>query len=273
MPSLKGNLKGWRDSARIDWFSHFIKAWIPFNAWMTNTFGDLSDHDMLDQVKAGSNVVYNRVIPMLTWSQAIVKGGAAGWQDSSQDADDFRLRIEQLHTQLQLCIVHGRKGRVSFETVDVGANTHKDELRTKRRTFRVRRDFPVKGQVKIEMSATKTTAGFDLVQNSYDRRELEDNPVFQGLAAEYRSMLLEMHSSVAPRKVISVLAGHNAQSVLRFGSTNFISDPERVFSALVDVTYNLRNALFHGSITPNDQHNDIYEPAYHLVMRFVRCTI
>src|ERR1035437_6541216 len=67
MPSLRDNLKGWRDSARIDWFSHFIKAWIPFNAWMTNTYGDLSDHDLLDQVKSGSNVVYNRIVPMLTW--------------------------------------------------------------------------------------------------------------------------------------------------------------------------------------------------------------
>jgi hypothetical protein len=123
------------------------------------------------------------------------------------------------------------------------------------------------------MSATRTTAGFDLVQEAFDRRSLEDDPGFQVLAVECRSILLEMHNCVAPRKVISVLAPHDAQSVLRFGTTNFIHDPERVFSALVDVTYNLRNALFHGSITPNEQHNDIYEPAYHIVMRFVRCTI
>ena len=102
---------------------------------------------------------------------------------------------------------------------------------------------------------------------------LEDHPQFQAIAPEYRAMLLAMHDSVAPRKVISVLARHDAQAVLRFGGTSFIQDPERVFSALVDVTYKLRNALFHGSITPNEQHNDIYEPAYHVVMRFVKCTI
>jgi hypothetical protein len=273
MSSLKDNLRGWRDSARIDWFSHFIKAWIPFNAWMTNTYGDLSDHELLDQVKCGSNVVYNRIVPMLTWSQPQVRGRAGGWQDTGQDAEDFRLRIEQLHTQLQLCLIHGRKGRVSFETVDVGANLHKDEKRTKRRNFRVQRDAPAKGQVTLEMSATRTTAGFSLIQPMHDRRLLEDHPMFQALAVEYRSMFLEMHRCVAPRKVISVIAPHGAPQVLRFGSTSFIQDPDRVFSALVDVTYNLRNALFHGSITPNEQHNDIYEPAYHIVMRFVRCTI
>lgn len=82
-----------------------------------------------------------------------------------------------------------------------------------------------------------------------------------------------MHAAVAPRKIMSVLAPHSSPDSLKFGSTDFIQDPDKVFSALVDVIYNLRNALFHGSITPNDQHNEIYEPAYHIVMRFVKCTI
>jgi len=82
-----------------------------------------------------------------------------------------------------------------------------------------------------------------------------------------------MHDSVAPRRVISVLAPSDAPDALQLGTTRFIQDPPKVFSAIVDVTYNLRNALFHGSIMPNDQHNEIYEPAYHIVMRFVKCTI
>ena len=274
MPNLKDNLKQWRDSARIDWFSQFIKAWIPFNAWMTDTFSDLSDHDLLDNVKKRSNVVYNRIVPILTWSQAQAQGAQGGWQDLSPDAERFRLNIEQLHGLLQSCLVIGRKGRVSFETVDIGHNAHVDEQRKKgKRNFRVRRDHPAKGQVMLEMSATKTTAGFNFTQPMHDRKTLEDEPTFRVLHAEYRGIFLAMHDSVAPRKVISVIAPHGSQDVLQFGTTKFIQDPEKVFSAVVVVTYNLRNALFHGSITPNEQHNEIYEPAYHIVMRFVRCTI
>jgi len=274
MPNLKDNWKQWRDSARIDWFSQFIKAWIPFNAWMTDTFGDLSDHDLLDQVKKGSNVVYNRIVPILTWSPAQALGGQGGWRDLSPDAEKFRLNVDQLHGLLQSCLVDGRKGRVSFETVDIGYNAHIDEQRCKgKRNFRVRRDYPIKNQVTLEMSATKTTLGFTLTQPMHDRKTLEDEHSFQQLNAEYRTIFLAMHLAVAPRKVISILAPHGSQDVLRFGNTNFIQDPEQIFSALVDVTYNLRNALFHGSITPNEQHNEIYEPAYHIVMRFVRCTI
>ncbi len=219
-------------------------------------------------------MVYNRIVPILTWTDAQARGTQGGWQDPTQEAEEFRLRIEQLNRLLQSCLVEGRKGRVSFETVDIGYNAHADEQICKmKRTFRVRRDHPTKGQVTLEMSATKTRAGFSLTQPAYDRRALEDETSFRQLKAEYRTIFLSMHSNVAPRKVISVLAAYDSQDVLQFGSTKFVQEPDKVFSALVDVSYSLRNALFHGSITPNEQHNEIYEPAYHIVMRFVRCTI
>jgi hypothetical protein len=274
MPNLKDNLKQWRDSARIDWFSQFIKAWIPFNAWMTDTFGDLRDSELLDDVKGGSNVVYNRIVPILTWKQAQARGAGGGWQDSTQEAEEFRLRVELLHRLLQSCVVEGRKGRVSFEAVDIGKNTHADEQLTKwKRNFRVQRDVPKKGEITLTMTDTKGAIEYTLVQLGHDRRLLEDDLTFQKLELGHRTTFLAMHSAVAPRKVISVLAPHGSSDVLKFGNTDFIQDPAKVFSALVDVIYNLRNALFHGSITPNDQHNEIYEPAYHIVMRLVRCTI
>lgn len=275
MAGLKDNLRQWRDSAQIDWFSQFIKAWIPFNAWMTDTYGDLSDKELLDHVKGSSNVVRNRIVPMLTWRPGAVRGAIGGWQDSSPEAEAFRLEIESLHRLLQACVVEGRKGRVSFETVDIGYNSKKiDTLVKWTRTFQVRRDHPATGEVTLEMSQPKTTtSAFILTQPKHERRLLEDDASFQALKVEQRSTFLVLHTAVAPRRIASVLAAHDATDILKFGETSFVSDPEKVFSAVVDVCYSLRNALFHGSITPNEQHNAIYEPAYHIVMRFVRCTI
>jgi hypothetical protein len=274
MTNLKDNLRQWRDSARIDWFSQFIKAWIPFNAWMTDTYGDLSDRDLLDKVKIGGNVVYNRIVPILTWRQRATQEAKGGWQDSTPEAEEFRLRIEQLHRLLQSCVLEGRKGRVSFETVDIGRNGHCDEKLTKwKREFRIQRDLPSKGAITLTMTNTRGDVEFTLVQATHDRRLLEDDVGFQHLEAGHRTTFLSMHGAIAPRKIISVLASHGSATCLRFGTTEFIQDPSKVFSALVDVIYNLRNALFHGSITPNEQHNEIYEPAYHIVMRFVRCTM
>lgn len=274
MPGLKDNLKRWRDAAEIDWFSQFIKAWIPFNAWMTDTYGDLQDRELLDKVKAGKNVVINRVVPMLSLRLRPSRDAEPGWQDDSQEAKEFRLQIAELHRLLQSCVIDGRRGRVSFETVDVGASSHKDEKRTKwNRSFRVRRDYPNKSEITLEMSATKTSASFSLQLTQHDRRQIEDDSNFQALRSEHRSTLLDMFETVAPRKMVSVLAPSGQSDVLKFGDASFTNDPEKIFSALVDVIYNLRNALFHGSITPNETHNKIYEPAYHIVMRFVRCTL
>jgi hypothetical protein len=82
-----------------------------------------------------------------------------------------------------------------------------------------------------------------------------------------------MYENISPRIVRSVLADGGEKEVLQLGNTEFVADTAKVFSALVDVVYSLRNALFHGAITPNEQHNEIYGPAYHIVMRFVRCTL
>ena len=82
-----------------------------------------------------------------------------------------------------------------------------------------------------------------------------------------------MFEAIAPRLVRNVLQPHGTTGGLVCGDATFIPEPSKVFSALIDILYGLRNALFHGSITPNQQHNEIYEPAYHLVMRLVRCTV
>lgn len=274
MPTLNDNLRGWRDAAYIDWFSHFIKAWIPFNAWMTNTYGDLRDSELLDRVKAGSNVVFNRIVPIMSKQLRLASDTQGGWQDESSDAKEFRSQIDELHRLLQSCVVEGRRGRVSFETVDIGANLNRDEqMRKWNRDFRVRRDHPSRGEVTLELSATASRPAYSLTLPEHNRRQLEDTPSFQALELRQQAEFRPMFENVAPRKVMSVLAPHGATDALVFGTTTFINDPNKVFSALADVIYSLRNALFHGSITPNEQHNEIYEPAYHIVMRFVRCTI
>lgn len=274
MPSLGDNLKRWRDVAEVDWFSQFIKAWIPFNAWLTDTYGDLSDRELLDRVKAGGNVVKNKTLPMMARNLRLSRDSEGGWQDNSSEAQEFRLNIGELHRCLQECIVEGRKGRVSFETVDIGANSKKDDSQTKwNRTFRCRRDYPNKGEVLLEISASKTVAPFSLILPSHSRRALEDDVTFSILKSEQRALLLALFEAVAPRIVINVLADRAARSVLTYGDVHFIGDAEKNFSALIDVLYGLRNALFHGAITPNETHNQIYKPAYLIAMRLVKCTL
>lgn len=116
MSTLKDTLTRWQEAADIDWFSQFIKAWIPFNAWMTHTFGDLTDKELLDHVRGPGNVVFNGIVPLLDPALA-----------HALEDEEFRLHFADLNRRLQLRIINSRRGRVSFDTVDLGANSHKDE--------------------------------------------------------------------------------------------------------------------------------------------------
>ena len=274
MAGLGDNLKRWRDVAEVDWFSQFIKAWIPFNAWMTDTYGDISDREMLDHVKGTANVVKNKALPMMSKNLRLARDAAGGWQDDGSEAQEFRLTIGELNRRLQECIVTGRRGRVCFETVDIGPNANRDEQTHKwKRDFRCRRDFPNRGEVHIEISASKTLPAYALTLPSHNRRVLEDDVTFRALKDEQRGLLLSLFEAVAPRLVMNVLAEPGAQRSLVYGDVHFVDDAEKNFSALIEVVYGLRNALFHGSITPNEAHNQIYKPAYLIAMRLVKCTI
>jgi hypothetical protein len=260
--TLGDNLRRWREAAEIDWFSQFIKAWIPFNAWMTNSFGELPDRQLLDRVIAGNNVVFNRIVPMLTPAD-----------DRSQEAEEFRFQVSELHRLLQTCRVDGRRGRVSFERVDMGENVHVNEQQTYRGfVFTVQRNQPSRGAISLGIGNRTGQSVFTFIQAVFDRDELEVERTFMALQSWQRDRLLHCYEAVRPRLIETALAATGARDVLRYGSTDFVDDPRKVFKALIDVLYGVRNALFHGSITPTLHHNEIYEPAYHLVMRLVRST-
>jgi hypothetical protein len=57
---------------------------------MSHSFGDLTDAQLLDELKKGGNSVHSGILPMLTQNLPMAKGGPTGWQDESADANDFR---------------------------------------------------------------------------------------------------------------------------------------------------------------------------------------
>lgn len=274
MATQRENLIGWRDSARIDWFSQFIKAWIPFNAWMTNNYGELKDSQLLDHLKSGSNVVFNGIIPIFTMQLRQARDSPTGWRIDDPEAREFRQYFAELHRRLEQCDVIGRRGRVSFETVDMGHNPTLIETKTvRRRVLTVQRGVPASGNITISITATTTQSAYTFTQSSHNLSELENDPGFAALTPELQSHLRAMHLLVVPRLNQSVVAPAGTTDALEIGDFHFINDPTKLFTALIDILYLLRNALFHGSITPTDQNNQIYEPAYHLVMRMVKYTI
>ena len=66
------------------------------------------------------------------------------------------------------------------------------------------------------------------------------------------------------------LKGRETTSV-ECGRFYFVPNAVKVAQGLIEVLYNLRNALFHGEINPNGDANKVYGAAYHLLRRVIEC--
>ena len=52
MPASTENITRWIEQSEIDYFTHFIKAWIPFNAWYNLRYSNLgSDREKINSIK------------------------------------------------------------------------------------------------------------------------------------------------------------------------------------------------------------------------------
>ncbi len=89
MPSLyTENSEKWKSLASIDYFTQFVKAWIPFNAWYKNYYPDLkTDREAINEVKAHPNSFRNRLFRLL--------------DNQDNESVAFKSRISELHLELE----------------------------------------------------------------------------------------------------------------------------------------------------------------------------
>jgi hypothetical protein len=56
MPNYTGHLNKWKERANIDFFTKFVKAWIPFNAWMSKNYDLKTERQIIDEIKDNSSI-------------------------------------------------------------------------------------------------------------------------------------------------------------------------------------------------------------------------
>ena len=61
----------------------------------------------------------------------------------------------------------------------------------------------------------------------------------------------------------------DADDNIIIGDFLFVNNKNLIARALVEILYQLRNALFHGEITPTSQIQKTYEPAYLILKRII----
>lgn len=254
------NVRAWLEKTEIDFFTHFVKAWIPFNAWYRLNYDTLrTEREILDQVKRDGNRIRSRIMAKL--------GG------TDPDSEEIGNHIATLHRRLAGDPLEGQNGELTFERVLVGPNPQRfAEHKHGHWFYRVERIASSKDVI----STIKSNRGkiFRTIrQNSgWNIEEFELHGDYLSLEANDKARLRQCYEAADPFCFVSLLAKSPppAEAILMDG-LHFTEDKAAIFAGLVEILYAMRNMLFHGEVVPDSHTNRTYEPAYHLVRLFTKC--
>lgn len=261
MPTLyTENSEKWKSLADIDYFTQFVKAWIPFNAWYKNYYPNLdSDKEAIDEIKSTSNKVRDRLISLINGTDT--------------DSVAFKSHIAKLQSELGRKYVYNKYSeRICFDFIVVERNPKKVEQFTRNRvTYKVERGPGGRTEKEILITITTTSGtGFSHTQISgYDLDDLKRHPSFSTLSQTQQANIESCYKEVNPRKPINLLTNDD-NNCIKVGSVKFINDTDKLCKGIFEILYNLRNALFHGEIIPDKDTNRVYEPAYNILNTLIQ---
>lgn len=255
------NKDEWKALADIDYFGMFVKAYIPFNAWLSVNYPNLeTDRAKINAIKKDPNLFRNKIIVLL--------------DSESQEGNSFRNNIGELHNLLENHYIENNGNRITFTKIVVGKNPLKvknDTLYGQK--YRVQYGDPsseTKTHCVIKKKNDDTL--FSLQQEKYDLSELMACPVFNALTMNQRNCLLNCYKAVMPESVMNLLYDLGPKDKSQYymlGQIMFVKNGENIAKGLIEVLYNLRNSLFHGELIPNKEANKIYGAAYKILRELI----
>ena len=285
-----GNIAAWKNLAdiQIDFFTQFVRAWIPFNAWFSTSYpGENTDREILTRVKLENNPFKDKIILLLT--------------RSNPDSLNFVKQLGKLHSALFAIPIPSKERWITFTNITIEKNLlpYKEEwLQGKGYKFKISVTYnhsAPPGTQKIKVEVLDVLAGVNpgrmhWNQNEWDLDELLSNSQFKlknipkkELRERVQNIVKKCYSEINPLKpenLILDVKSRGKTSINKIKSNcliadeetgvYFINEPEKIAKAIIEILYNLRNALFHGEITPSPDVQEIYKEAYHLLYPLIK---
>jgi len=280
--SINTSITKWLEKAEPDYYTMFIKSWIPYNAWYMHNFFDedsnpkrTSDRDIIYHIENNSNAYKNAI---------------AGFLNGTSDgAGDFKRLISNLHYKLEETPIPDYDNRISFCNICIDNNAQKEGPYTITET-----DFVVTGKHDknivpktnprwifevLEKKTGMTISRVALQKCSIS--ELRANSDFRSLIRKYQAAMESCLNEIDPNKKtnIVILPVYNkTRTKIQQPPNSIIIDEIRhlyftdniddICRALIQILYELRCKLFHGEIEPSDNYLGIYEQAF-LIQRIL----
>ncbi len=248
------NLHLWQKQTDIDYFSHFMKTWLVFNAWMYHSTGSEKDRENIDYVKDNSNTFKNSVISYL--------------RGNDVPSNTFREYIGSLHVSLDRTLLKNKGEEITFSNAFIGSNPKRIENRPYRGcNYKV--EFTSPNNHNHTVTITKgTTSKLNLSNTRYDLSWLEGHADFIALTEERRNIIKDCYKLVNP-KLYKNLLTTDTTNFIKCSTIHLINEEETICKGLIEMLYRLRCILFHGELVPNGDSNKVYENCYFILKMLI----
>jgi hypothetical protein len=261
MPTLyTENSEKWKNLASIDYFTQFVKAWIPFNAWYKNYYPDLrTDREAINAIKSHHNKFRNKLVSLL--------------ENGDNDSVAFKSRIAELHLELERKHIFNKHERINFEEIVIESNPrNQNNFSYQSLTYKVEREISgrAKKEVQIDIVDKNGSTKFCFTQvNGFDIEELTLHQDFRRLSQNQQNKLKTCYEEINPIKPINLLSA-DLNNCIQMGNLHFVKDSDKLCKGIIEILYKLRNVLFHGEIVPDGDTNKVYEPAYQILYTLIQ---
>jgi hypothetical protein len=256
------NRDRWLELSSVDYLGAFANAWLAFNAWYRSVYTSGTDRTILNAFKSDPNDIRNRLIPVLL-------------NPSTEDSAQLRNSIGLLHHRLENYHLHSGKGaekqRITLTNVYLRDNTAPVAPLSKSGiSYEVVRGGPgnPSGQIESSVKRQNGSLAFHFVQPKYDLAGLESHADYlSNLSANQQAFLRGLYLNANPREFSNLLEGNGPS--ITCGAYDFKCTAENLFAGVVETIYLMRCSYFHGELVPSREASACYEPAYHIIRRFL----
>ena len=239
--SYIGNAQLWKTLIEVDWLGQYGKAWIAFNAWYRNSFPDRDkDWQIIDKIKNDEGDIRSKIENLLL--------------GESSDQKSFQSDVADLHRLLSAKTIKSRGERISFEEIEDYQHAKSIDQNKNSVSYKIKVNVPNKKHV---VTITNSN-GVEILCKTIERGDILDTQQLTCLSPPQKRTLNGFLSESTP---IHNLVAYDSDP-LEIGNFKFINNPPLIARAIIEILYQLRNALFHGEITPDSETQKVYQPAY-----------
>ena len=278
-------LENWIKMSDLDYFTMFIKSWLPFNAWYMKEFYDestvpprVTDRELINHIKNCSNRYRDKIIALL--------------RNDDDDSRKFKAYLSALHFELGAHTIPNEEERISFSTINLDKNPLLQHVvsfghHNYKVEFKILLPKTQKRWI-CEVITKRTGQTIHRVELfDWSLKELHSDADYRAIPLDKKQYFDGCFNEMNPKKpepiIMNPIRGGNSVGGINVyaapaGSMTideaknlfFVKDYELIAKVIIQMLYELRCKLFHGELDPIAANLGIYQHAFHIQKTLIK---